>query len=56
MTPRLTIDLGALAHNWRLVRRACPSGHVGAVLKNDAYGLGVAPIAPALWALGCTTP
>ena len=53
MTPRLTIDLGALAHNWRLVRRACPSGHVGAVLKNDAYGLGVAPIAPALWALGC---
>ena len=50
--PRLTIDLDALAHNWRLVRQASPGG-IGAVLKNDAYGLGVAQVAPTLWALGC---
>lgn len=51
--PRLTIDLGALAHNWRLVQQACPGDGVGAVLKNDAYGLGVTAVAPTLWTLGC---
>lgn len=51
--PHLTVDLGALAHNWRAVTNACPGGRVGAVLKNDAYGLGTAVIAPRLQHLGC---
>ena len=38
---RLTIDLGALAENWRtLARRAVP-GRCAAVIKANAYGIGV---------------
>ena len=49
---RLTIDLGALADNWRaLAARAAP-GQCAAVVKADAYGIGLAEAAPALWAAG----
>src|SRR3984957_20015556 len=49
---RLTIDLGALADNWRdLARRAAP-GRCAAVIKANAYGIGVSEAAPALWAAG----
>jgi alanine racemase len=49
---RLTIDLRALADNWRqLARRAAP-GRCAAVVKANAYGLGLAEAAPALWAAG----
>ena len=48
----LRIDLGALVANWRTLRDAAP-GAVGAVLKADAYGLGAARVAPALFAAGC---
>ena len=49
---RLTIDLGALADNWRaLARRAAP-GRAAAVVKADAYGIGLAHAATALWAAG----
>src|SRR5271163_499255 len=49
---RLTVDLGALADNWRqLARRAAP-GRCAAVIKADAYGIGVSQAAPALWAAG----
>jgi alanine racemase len=49
---RLTIDLGALADNWRaLARRAAP-GRAAAVVKADAYGIGLNQAAPALWAAG----
>lgn len=51
--PRLHVDLAALAHNWQLVCRVCTGSQVGAVVKNDAYGLGAAGVVPALWALGC---
>ncbi len=51
--PRLLIDVQALAHNWRTVQATNPRGRVGAVLKNDAYGLGVDQVTPTLWALGC---
>ena len=51
--PRLSLDLDALAHNWRTVVAASAGQRIGAVVKNDAYGLGVQAIAPALWALGC---
>lgn len=53
MTARLTIDLAAIAANWRLLGALHPSGPVGAVLKADGYGLGAAPIARALHAAGC---
>ena len=49
----LTIDLGALAENWReLARRAAP-GRCAAVIKADAYGVGIEAAAPALHAAGC---
>jgi alanine racemase len=49
---RLTIDLGALADNWHdLARRAAP-GRCAAVIKANAYGIGVSEAAPALWAAG----
>jgi alanine racemase len=52
---RLTIDKGAVARNWRqLAGRAAPA-EAAAVVKADAYGLGLAEIAPALWAAGART-
>lgn len=53
----LTIDLDAVAANWRLLReRAALSGAAcAAVVKADAYGLGVARVAPTLWDAGCLT-
>jgi alanine racemase len=50
---RVEIDLKALVRNYRrVVRHAAPAG-VLAVLKANAYGLGVAPYARALAAAGC---
>ena len=47
------IDLDALARNYRrIVARARPA-KVLCVLKANAYGLGVAPFAKALYAAGC---
>ncbi|MDR0216034.1 MAG: alanine racemase [Comamonas sp.] len=51
--PRLCIDLGALKHNWQAVSSICPGSRVGAVVKNDAYGLGVPNVVPPLWQWGC---
>jgi alanine racemase len=51
--PRLLIDRQALSDNWEAVRSACPTSRMGAVVKNDAYGLGVAQVVPCLWELGC---
>lgn len=51
--PRMSIDLAAIAANWRRVRAAVPDAAVAAVLKRDAYGLGLAPVARALAAEGC---
>jgi alanine racemase len=49
----LTVDLGALADNWRaLARRAAPA-QCAAVIKADAYGIGIEAAAPALHAAGC---
>jgi alanine racemase len=49
---RLTIDRAALADNWReLARRAAP-GRCAAVVKANAYGIGLSEAAPALWAAG----
>lgn len=52
----LTVDLAAIAENWRLLKRRANAGcDVGAVVKADAYGLGMEPVAKALLAAGCAT-
>ncbi|MFB2532498.1 alanine racemase [Paracoccus sp. p4-l81] len=43
----LTIDLAAITANWRALA-ALSQAETGAVVKADAYGLGVAPVARAL--------
>ena len=49
----LTIDLAALADNWRtLAERAAPA-RCAAVVKADAYGIGIEAAAPTLYAAGC---
>ena len=50
---RLTVDLGAIAANWRDLRARHPGGAVAGVVKADAYGLGARHVAPALAAAGC---
>jgi len=50
----LTIDLAALAWNWQeLARRAAP-GRCAAVIKANAYGIGIETAAPALHAAGAS--
>lgn len=49
----LTIDLAALADNWRLLAARAAPAECGAVVKADAYGIGVEAAAPALHAAGC---
>ena len=51
----LTVDLGAIVANWRLLRDRVAPSECAAVVKADAYGLGVARVAPALAAAGCRT-
>ena len=48
-TASLSIDLNAIAANWRALDKASASGvQTAAVVKADAYGLGVARVARAL--------
>lgn len=42
---RLTIDLSALADNWRAMARRSGAARAAAVLKADAYGIGLEPAA-----------
>jgi len=52
-TGRLTIDLDAIAANWRaLDAMSAPHVQTAAVVKADAYGLGVGKVARALAAAG----
>ncbi len=51
----LTIDLRALAANWTAMSRAAGGAQCAAVVKADAYGLGLEPAARALHEAGCTT-
>ncbi|MCB9929977.1 MAG: alanine racemase [Alphaproteobacteria bacterium] len=52
---RLTIDLEAVAANWRLLRDRVQPAECAAVVKADAYGLGMAPVVRALADAGCRT-
>jgi alanine racemase len=50
----LRVDLDAIAANYRLLRGKLTQGAAcGAVVKADAYGLGMTRVAPALFAAGC---
>ncbi len=49
----LTIDVAALADNWRLLARRAAPGECAAVVKANGYGLGIGTIAPPLYAAGC---
>jgi alanine racemase len=49
----LTVDLGALVENWRLLASRAAPARCGAVVKADAYGLGVVPVVRALLVAGC---
>jgi alanine racemase len=51
----LTIDLAAIAGNWRWLRDLVAPAACAAVVKANAYGLGADRVAPALRRAGCTT-
>ncbi|MFQ5533861.1 MAG: alanine racemase [Sphingomonadales bacterium] len=51
----LTIDLAALSANFRLLKDRVSPAICAAVIKADAYGLGVERVAPALRRAGCDT-
>lgn len=54
LRPRLTVDLAALAENWRRFD-AMGRAETGAAVKADAYGVGVTEAGPALRRAGCRT-
>lgn len=59
MDPRLagahlTIDLGALQENYRILQSKAAPARCGAAVKANAYGLGIEKVAPALADAGCT--
>lgn len=49
----MRVDLDALARNYRALRTAAIPGRCGAVIKANAYGLGVEPVAKRLFDEGC---
>ena len=51
----LTIDLDAIAYNYRLLKEKASPAKTAAVVKANAYGLGVERIAPLLQMVGCRT-
>lgn len=54
-TLRLTVDVQALADNWRALDRLSGAARAGAAVKADAYGLGVDTCVPVLRDAGCET-
>ena len=51
----LTIDLGAIQSNFRALRTRAAPAECAAVVKADAYGLGLGPVVRALSEAGCKT-
>ena len=54
-TSSLAVDLSALARNWRRLAERCAPAECSAVVKANAYGLGLEPVMRALLAAGCET-
>lgn len=52
---RITIDLDALAGNWRSLAQLVAPAECSAVVKANAYGLGAARVVPCLAGAGCKT-
>jgi alanine racemase len=52
---RLTVDLAALAANWRALDAMSGAARAGAAVKADCYGLGVDTCVPVLRDTGCET-
>ena len=50
---RLAVDLDALAANWRDLAARSKPARCSAVVKANAYGLGVDHVVPVLLAAGC---
>ena len=53
--PVLTVDLDAIGANWQALQARSGTAEAAAVVKADAYGLGVGPVARALHAAGART-
>ena len=53
--PILTIDLDAVAVNWRALDALSGTAETAAAVKADGYGCGAVQIATALQAAGCKT-
>src|ERR1700709_78550 len=51
----LTVDLDALVANWRKLEKTAVPSECAGVIKADAYGCGVEPVARALAGAGCKT-
>ncbi len=51
----LTVDLEAIVTNWQTLQMVCGDAECGAVVKADAYGLGLNPVVKALYEAGCKT-
>ena len=51
----LTVDLDALAANWRRLEKTAVPAECSAVIKANAYGCGTEPVARALAKAGCKT-
>src|SRR3954470_12182003 len=52
-TAVLSIDLAAIAENYRILAEQARPALCGAAVKADAYGLGAAMVAPVLHRAGC---
>jgi alanine racemase len=52
---RLTVDVAALAANWRALDAMSGAARAGAAVKADCYGLGVDTCVPVLRDAGCET-
>src|ERR1700686_820178 len=51
----LTVDLEAIAANWRKLEKTAVPAECAGVIKADAYGCGIGPVARALAGAGCKT-
>ena len=51
----LTVDLDAIVANWRKLEKTAVPAECSAVIKANAYGCGIEPVARALAKAGCKT-
>src|SRR5271167_1615478 len=54
-TAILAVDLDAIVANWRKLEKSAVPAECAAVIKANAYGCGIEPVARALASAGCKT-